>query len=60
MILITCDYFEHCILLQIITITDYNIPMSAHFFPKDRLLVFERTVLLRQVLSIKNVYLCLK
>ena len=29
MITITFDYFENCILLQIITITDYDYPRSA-------------------------------
>ena len=29
MITITYDYFENCILLQIITITDYDYPRSA-------------------------------
>ena len=29
MITITFDYFENCILLQIITITDYDYPRSV-------------------------------
>ena len=42
MIINTYDYFENCIELQIITITDYDYPRSGHgAFPFWLLCLFE-------------------